>query len=353
MIHIQPFTPAYAEAVPAMILHIQQNEFRVPVTLADQPDLLQIPTFYQRDRGQFWVALAPDGSLVGTIALIDSGDNAGAIRKMFVRADYRGRAHSTAQLLYDTLEQWAIERGFTSVWLGTFHQLQAAMRFYERNGFFPLEKKDLPVSFPIMPVDDRFFGKYLPKYHVRAGTIADISGVLSLQSRYLWANLTEEQRKAGFVTTPFTPEQVATVIEQYQGLYVALCGTEVVGYAYGAAWQYWGQWPMFQHMIERMDLFTFQGQRCTVDNTYQYGPICVDQSVRGQGVAEALFGAVRRGFAGRYPIGLTFINKVNALSMAFHTRKLGLEVVDEFEYNEKSYATLGFASNGILVTGGG
>ncbi len=344
MIRIQPFTAEYAEAVPNMILDIQQNEFRVPVTLADQPDLLNIPTFYQRDRGQFWVALAPDDTLVGTIALIDNGDEAGAIRKMFVRADYRGYAHGTAQHLYNTLEQWAIERDFTSVWLGTVHQLHAAMRFYERNGFFAIEKKDLPATFPIMPVDNRFFGKYLPKYLVRAGSIADIPGVLDLQARYLWANLTEEERKAGFVTTPFTPEQIATVIEQYNGLYIALLGNKVVGYAYGASWKYWAQWPMFQHMIGRMELFTFQGQRCTTENSYQYGPICVDQALRGQGVAEALFSAVRRGFAVRYPIGLTFINQVNALSMAFHTRKLGLEVVDTFEFNEKTYATLGFMS---------
>jgi GNAT superfamily N-acetyltransferase len=346
MIHIQPFSPTYADAVPAMILNIQQNEFNVPVTLADQPDLLQIPTFYQRNRGQFWLALAHDGALVGTIALIDNGDNTGTIRKMFVRADYRGKEFGTAQKLYDTLEQWAIERGFASVWLGTYHALHAALRFYDRNGFFPLEKAGLPPLFPIMPVDDRFYGKYLPKYCVREGTAADIPGVLALQARYLWANLNEEERKAGFVTTPFTPEQIETVIADYRGLYVAIGqGGAVVGYAYGAAWQYWAQWPMFQHMIGRMHLYTFEGRHCDTDNSYQYGPICVDKSMRGQGVAEALFEAVRRGFAERYPIGLTFINKVNELSMAFHIRKLGLVVVDEFDFNEKNYATLGYSSN--------
>ena len=42
---------------------------------ADQPDLLQIPQFYQSGAGNFWVAL--DGEeVVGTVALLDIGNRA-------------------------------------------------------------------------------------------------------------------------------------------------------------------------------------------------------------------------------------------------------------------------------------
>jgi hypothetical protein len=44
--------------------------------LDDQPDLLQISSFYQQNGGNFWVALA-DGEVVGTIALIDCGEALG------------------------------------------------------------------------------------------------------------------------------------------------------------------------------------------------------------------------------------------------------------------------------------
>jgi putative acetyltransferase len=37
--------------------------------------------------------------------------------------------------------------------------LQAAIRFYERNGFTLIAKEDLPSVFPIMAVDTHFFEK--------------------------------------------------------------------------------------------------------------------------------------------------------------------------------------------------
>jgi hypothetical protein len=36
-----------------LILHIQRQEFGLPIALEDQPDLLEIPTIYQRDNGNF------------------------------------------------------------------------------------------------------------------------------------------------------------------------------------------------------------------------------------------------------------------------------------------------------------
>ena len=93
VIRIQPYDALHQQGVIDTILPIQQLEFRVPVTLADQPDLLDIPGFYQTGAGNFWVALADGcgtGEVVGTIALRDFGNGCGALRKMFVKGSYRG-----------------------------------------------------------------------------------------------------------------------------------------------------------------------------------------------------------------------------------------------------------------------
>ncbi|HVN38503.1 MAG TPA: GNAT family N-acetyltransferase, partial [Myxococcota bacterium] len=37
----------------------------------------------------------------------------------------------------------------------------AAHRFYAKNGFREIAKSDLPPSFPVMAVDDRFFHRRL------------------------------------------------------------------------------------------------------------------------------------------------------------------------------------------------
>jgi hypothetical protein len=185
----------------------------------------------------------------------------------------------------------------------------------------------------------------LPSFRVRAAKLTDIPGVIALQSLYLFANLSEQERAQGFVTTPFTAEQITRVIEEEAGLYIAVQGEKIIGYAFGASWGFWSEWPIFNYMVERFSQFTFDNQVFTTQNSYQYGPICVDISMRGKGVAEALFGAVKTVMSKRYTLGLTFINQVNAISIAFHTRKLGLVIVDEFEFKDKQYFGLAWHSN--------
>ncbi|MDZ7898719.1 MAG: GNAT family N-acetyltransferase [Arcicella sp.] len=158
MITIQPFENQDTGQIVELILNIQQNEFQVPITINEQPDLLDISNFYQRGKGNFWVAKSEE-NVVGTIALIDCGENVGTIRKMFVKKEFRGKEFGIAQRLFDTLQEAAKQAEMTHVYLGTLERLQAAIRFYERNGFTLIEKQNLPKVFPIMAVDTHFFEK--------------------------------------------------------------------------------------------------------------------------------------------------------------------------------------------------
>jgi putative acetyltransferase len=159
MLRVIPYQDQHRQQVIALVLHIQQNEFNVPVTLEGQPDLNDIPNVCQVKNGNFWVVLNSDNEVVGTICLLDSGDGVGTLRKMFVRADYRGKIYNTATLLLETLWQWAVDKSFKTVYLGTIERLLAARRFYERNGFELVDKQSLPPQFPVMAVDTHFYKK--------------------------------------------------------------------------------------------------------------------------------------------------------------------------------------------------
>ncbi len=52
---VQPFTGNYQPGVIDLILNMQQNEFNIPITADDQPDLKTIPAFYQKNKGNFWI----------------------------------------------------------------------------------------------------------------------------------------------------------------------------------------------------------------------------------------------------------------------------------------------------------
>jgi N-acetylglutamate synthase-like GNAT family acetyltransferase len=137
-------------------LPIQREEFGIAITAEDQPDLFDIPGFYQRGAGNFWLALH-EGRVVGTVALVDIGGGLGALRKMFVHRDYRGGQPGVARALLDTLRGWARERGLQAIYLGTTAKYLAAHRFYEKNGFREVAAAELPPSFPRMAVDTKFY----------------------------------------------------------------------------------------------------------------------------------------------------------------------------------------------------
>jgi len=174
----------------------------------------------------------------------------------------------------------------------------------------------------------------------RVATQKDIEAVLALHYRYQIDSIAEEDKKDGFVTTPFTSEQLEALIGQEKGLFIALDGDEVVAYVMAASWQFWSAWPMFAYMIEHLGELEYLGQRLSTENSYQYGPICIDKHYRGGEALRGIFEFARSQMAPRYPILVTFINKINPRSYAAHTRKLGLEVITEFGYNNNRYYEL-------------
>jgi N-acetylglutamate synthase-like GNAT family acetyltransferase len=152
---IEPIANEYQNEIIDIILPIQQKEFNVPVTLEDQPDLLNIKDFYYKSGGMFLGAKV-NGILVGTIALIKFDNNAGAIRKMFVKKEFRGKELKIAQQLLDTLISYCKKNEIDHLYLGTVNLLKAAIRFYEKNNFIQIDKNELPVKFPLMSADNVF-----------------------------------------------------------------------------------------------------------------------------------------------------------------------------------------------------
>ena len=156
MIEILEYSDSYQKQVIDLILNIQQNEFHVPITVNDQPDLLTIPTFYRNGKGNFWIAVH-EKKIVGTIALVSFSEHQAALRKMFVAKNFRGKEFGTAQKLFDTLLSWSKEKSIREIYLGTLSHMYAAHSFYRRNGFVEIKKEHLPENFPLVHVDSMFF----------------------------------------------------------------------------------------------------------------------------------------------------------------------------------------------------
>ena len=155
-IRIIPYESAFQDEVVDLIVHIQRKEYNVPITKEEQPDLLEIETFYQRDYGNFWVAIYDD-KVVGTAALLDIENQQVALRKMFVKQEFRGKEWGASHKLLQTAISWAENKKLKDIYLGTTVKFLAAHRFYEKNDFESVDIEDLPKSFPVLQVDKKFY----------------------------------------------------------------------------------------------------------------------------------------------------------------------------------------------------
>lgn len=235
MIQISQYQPTYQQLIIDLILDIQQNEFNVPVTLEDQPDLLIIPDFYCQNAGNFWVATTSKGQLVGTIALIDIGDGRGALRKMFVHRDFRGKELGVASLLLNTLLAYCRTYRIEAIYLGTNPRLQAAMRFYEKNGFVELPKETLPPQFPLMAVDSIFYEHKMPVFDITPATLPDAPSLRDLMEQTFvdtYAQYNTPENMHQYVASHFKLAQVEQELRDEKAQYLLMKHNErLIGFA--------------------------------------------------------------------------------------------------------------------------
>ena len=148
-------TRAHNLAVRRLVMKILNEEYTMGLRLSELPDLVDVFDTYRRNGlGNFWVALEDD-CVRGCIGLMYLGRGDFELRRMYVEAGARGRG--LAQQLLDTLLGWAAANGVESIFLETNHRWHAAHHIYEKNGFQPGRKEDLPPEFPVVRVADGFY----------------------------------------------------------------------------------------------------------------------------------------------------------------------------------------------------
>lgn len=178
------------------------------------------------------------------------------------------------------------------------------------------------------------------KVELKVATLSNVEEILGLHYKYQIDSISEEDKADGFITTAFTKTHLTNLIEDENGLFIATIDNKIVAYAMAASWDFWQQWPLFEFMVENLGDSECLEQAVTATNSYQYGPVCVDKSVRGLGVFEKVFEFSLAEMSKRFPIMVTFINKINPRSFEAHTRKTSLLVIKEFQFNNNNYYKL-------------
>jgi hypothetical protein len=178
------------------------------------------------------------------------------------------------------------------------------------------------------------------KMNYRRAELKDIPGIIMLEKKYHKNSISEEDKPDGFIGTFFSENKLKRLIEEEKSLAVACDGDKVIGFAGAVSWQFLKIWPVFYPMIDDLPNIKYKDRVLSIDNSYQYGPACIDKDYRGTEVLPNLFECSRLLMKDRYPILVTYVDQNNQRSFQAHSRKLGLDVVKQFEFHSNKLFVL-------------
>lgn len=160
-IRIRRYNPADRAGVTDLVLDIQQGEFGLALTQANQADLRDLSQYFGEGANSFWVAQTDTGEIVGCIGLEALNPKVAVMRKFMVHQDWRGSDKGIAKALLETFEVSARGAGFEQIVLSTVEATKAAQRFYEKSGYRRVDHDNLPDGYVPGPLDTVFFVKRL------------------------------------------------------------------------------------------------------------------------------------------------------------------------------------------------
>ena len=151
---------------------------------------------------------------------------------------------------------------------------------------------------------------------------ADLAGILALmaanqpsQGGRLSANLPPERLLAMLADLPF-------VVARREG--------EIIGFLLTSSLSMNADVPVIQAMLE-----AYAGD----PEAYVYGPICVAEADRGQGIAQAMFARLKELLPGRE--GILFVRQDNPASLKAHAR-MGMHEVARFDFRGMVHAVFAY-----------
>lgn len=129
------------ENITRLVFEVLREHALTPAPEAADRDIHDIEAHYLARGGRFDVLQDKDGAIIGCVGLYPLDDERCELRKMYLKAEARGRGLGV-KLLEHALTQ-ARALGYTRMELETASVLERAVELYRRYGFKPLAREDI------------------------------------------------------------------------------------------------------------------------------------------------------------------------------------------------------------------
>ena len=168
---------------------------------------------------------------------------------------------------------------------------------------------------------------------IRRAGAADFDSVVALSTANLATNLSDEQKRDGFLSVGWTAEQYAAMNDDL-AVIIAVQDKVVKAFLCASTVQFNLPFDLPKAMIDQFPHAMYDGKPLTEWRAFIGGPVCVDASLRGQGILEKLYACLYEMVAPQYDLAIVFVSTTNPRSIKAH-EKVGMQVVDEFEFNSR------------------
>lgn len=151
-----------------LVDYCQNKEAHLGIKMIEQPDMFEIPAYYQQPGGNFWLA-TDNGQVVGSIGLLRLSNQVGVLKKLFTYPKYRGQPQRLGQQLLMTLLAFARDTGLQTLYLDTPAGEVRSHYFYEKHGFIQINRADLTVHYVFPDRDSLIYRCDLTESETKGG----------------------------------------------------------------------------------------------------------------------------------------------------------------------------------------
>ena len=175
---------------------------------------------------------------------------------------------------------------------------------------------------------------------VRRAKPSDFPLIVELQKRNLFQNVSETQKESGGFVSVETSSALLAEISEKLGITVAEDGLRVVGYEFPLTAEMARRIPVLVPLVDRLSKLSYGGKRLFDYKLILEGQICLADEHKGSGLAEKMHSEFVKMLSAKFDLVATEVSSKNPRSLEFHVKKLGFDVVEEYEAEGRRWFVL-------------
>ncbi len=172
----------------------------------------------------------------------------------------------------------------------------------------------------------------------RKARMTDFGSLVLLQKSNLATNLSDDKKRDGFLTVNFSAEQFADMNDDLSVI-VGVQENVVRAFLCASSVQFNTSFALPKAMIDRFPRAIYDSKPLSDWCACISGPVCIDAALRGQGILKMLYECLDTTAPVQFELATVFVSLDNPRSIKAH-EKLGMRIVDEFDFNSGQYVIM-------------